>query len=387
MPLYAFQLGRSPLLGQAELHAIFRKPPITSDDLIVIYELPAFDAQAFLDQLGGVIRIMEVERISQDVVLWHWQNMVRDYSQEAGRKISFGISQFGGSLGFSQELALLLKKSLKEEKLSLRAIMKPEMILPAATVLHNDLLSDGMELVSMQVVGQYFAGKTVAIQQIDEYTLRDMERPARDMKRGMLPPKLAQVMLNIAQVPSGGTVLDPFCGTGTLLMESMLQGYKTLGSDDDATAVRDSLQNIAWLQSTFTRAKSIPFEVKPCDARTLRTCWTEPINAIVTEGSLGPLLEHAVGRAHMQQIHDSLLDLYQRFFKAASSVLKKNGTLVMSVPFFRVKETRIIIPEPVFKKVLPADLQVSPILKNHDYLLYDRPDQFVGRQIWCLKKI
>ena len=39
-------------------------------------------------------------------------------------------------------------------------------------------------------------------------------------------------------VPDGGTVLDPFCGSGTVLVESILCGKKSLGTDLNPLAVR-----------------------------------------------------------------------------------------------------------------------------------------------------
>ncbi|MDF2697590.1 MAG: modification methylase, partial [Labilithrix sp.] len=38
-------------------------------------------------------------------------------------------------------------------------------------------------------------------------------------------------------VPEGGTVLDPFCGSGTVLVEAMLAGRATIGSDLNPIAI------------------------------------------------------------------------------------------------------------------------------------------------------
>ena len=61
-----------------------------------------------------------------------------------------------------------------------------------------------------------------------------MDKPYRDMRRGMLPPKLARSLVNLAigaKSPSDMTILDPFCGTGTVLMEAMLLGTHVVGTD------------------------------------------------------------------------------------------------------------------------------------------------------------
>ena len=86
------------------------------------------------------------------------------------------------------------------------------------------------------------------MQDIESYTKRDRERPKRDAKVGMLPPKLAQIIINLAagQLPEeklqnicdiplgepiprrllGQTVLDPFCGTGVILQEASADGLR-----------------------------------------------------------------------------------------------------------------------------------------------------------------
>jgi tRNA G10 N-methylase Trm11 len=52
----------------------------------------------------------------------------------------------------------------------------------------------------------------------------------------MIPPKLAQVMINLARRDEADfqdkILFDPFCGSGTILMEAYLMGIKNIiGSD------------------------------------------------------------------------------------------------------------------------------------------------------------
>lgn len=72
--------------------------------------------------------------------------------------------------------------------------------------------------------------------------MRDYGRPARDARVGMLPPKLAQIMLNLSvKDEKSGTVLDPFCGTGVLLQEAALAGFDFIGSDIEPRMVEMTL--------------------------------------------------------------------------------------------------------------------------------------------------
>lgn len=59
-----------------------------------------------------------------------------------------------------------------------------------------------------------------------------------------LHPKFARAMVNLARVPEDGMVLDPFCGTGGVLIEAALLGYRPLGSDIDPRMVEGSRMNL-----------------------------------------------------------------------------------------------------------------------------------------------
>jgi tRNA (guanine10-N2)-dimethyltransferase len=59
-----------------------------------------------------------------------------------------------------------------------------------------------------------------------------------------LPPRLARCMVNLARAPREGRVLDPFCGTGAILLEAGHLGYRTVGADLDGDMVRGSLRNL-----------------------------------------------------------------------------------------------------------------------------------------------
>jgi len=59
-----------------------------------------------------------------------------------------------------------------------------------------------------------------------------------------MPAKLARCMVNLAQPKAGDIVLDPFCGTATMLMEAGLIGCRVVGFDVKRRMVRGSLRNL-----------------------------------------------------------------------------------------------------------------------------------------------
>ena len=63
--------------------------------------------------------------------------------------------------------------------------------------------------------------------------------------------KLARCMVNLAKPRAGDLVLDPFCGTGSMLIEASLIGCRILGLDIQRRMARGTMRNLAH------------FEIKP----------------------------------------------------------------------------------------------------------------------------
>src|SRR5690606_12044605 len=160
--------------------------------------------------------------------------------------------------------------------------------LSAAQVHHNDLLEEGnVEFLVTGSGAQFSLAKTTGVQDIAAYGKRDHGRPSRDAKVGMLPPKLAQIMLNLASVKPGQTVLDPFCGTGVVLQEALLLGAQACGSDLEPRMVGMARNNLEWLGHEYDIVTSdIPLHSG--DARKID--WSCPFDAVVSELYLGPPL-------------------------------------------------------------------------------------------------
>jgi len=61
-----------------------------------------------------------------------------------------------------------------------------------------------------------------------------------------MPPKLARCMVNLAQPRAGELVLDPFCGTASMLIEASFIGCRVIGFDAQRRMVRGSLRNLLY---------------------------------------------------------------------------------------------------------------------------------------------
>ncbi len=59
-----------------------------------------------------------------------------------------------------------------------------------------------------------------------------------------LHPKYARALINMTRVKTGGTVLDPFCGTGGIVIEAAAMGMKAIASDFDEEMIAGCRENM-----------------------------------------------------------------------------------------------------------------------------------------------
>src|SRR6185436_4415646 len=177
-----------------------------------------------------------------------------DYLPKEG-KVKIGLSVFGLPISTQHLLraGLELKKVCKKVGRSARIVPNTEPALSSAAVLHNNLTGDlGIELLLVKDGDKTWLAHTKAVQNIAAYARRDQNRPKRDARVGMLPPKLAQTIVNLATSATATDqeqiVLDPFCGTGVILQEALLMGYGAYGTDLEPRMVDYSRENLEWLE-------------------------------------------------------------------------------------------------------------------------------------------
>ena len=193
--------------------------------------------------------------------------------------------------GEPKRLGMMIKKTLTDSGLSVRVAL-PEfnsLSLASVVVTKNLLLEKGAEICIIGGKEKVYTAKTLVVQDFEDYGRRDYHRPVRDEQQGMIPPKVAQIMLNLSGVKKGDSVLDPFCGIGTIVQEGLLLGFKMFGSDINRVAIRGSEQNLEWFRNRY-HVPAGKYIINISDARNVSKLIDKtPINAIVTECTLGPI--------------------------------------------------------------------------------------------------
>jgi tRNA (guanine10-N2)-dimethyltransferase len=83
---------------------------------------------------------------------------------------------------------------------------------------------------------------------------------------GVMMPRMVRALLNISCVRRNETLLDPFCGTGGMIMEALLLGISGVGSDIDPEMTRGSRMNARDGVFLIADGRRLPFHDRSFDA-------------------------------------------------------------------------------------------------------------------------
>jgi tRNA G10 N-methylase Trm11 len=390
MSNYIFLLGSNPTLSLAEIKAKFHRPHITilsEKAALLKLDNSIENPQAILNSMGGTIRIAE---FIKNYPLQNPSEILFDLlSNEFSDIKDIGISYYNFNQNLSKTL-IQTKKNLRKSGLNKRFIFEnnqPE--LKAATLKRNKLINKGIELLLIKTDQNIAIGKTIAIQDVDQYSLRDYGKPKPDTISGMLPPKLSQMMLSLACIEPGHTVYDPFCGSGVVLQEALMQKMNIIGSDISEKAIIHTRENLKWLIKQFhleipDYRHLVEKDIFQADATYYQL--EHPVDAIVTEPYLGPGHSHTPTDEFAIQILNNIRPIYEKFLKSSTKNIKKDGFLVFVIPVIKTDTRKHSID---IKSLLDSPLKEEYNLIQFDNsdLIYEQPGQKVLRKIIVLQKI
>lgn len=409
---YAAVLGHQPHVSLAELAASvpgFSLEKILYKDVALFSSTASIDAEQFA-AFGGSIVL--AERITEaDVSMDDVPQILSKEVSSVKKKVTFGLRCYGIPKAEIKKAYRLGKEKMKNQNRPCRYIGNEKKAAATALLLSSDILSGkkGAELFLVGLEEELWVGRTIAAQDINAYTWRDMEKPVRDTTVGLLPPKLAQIMLNFGawmvreSLPEEQkkkdaarkrkkkevyTVLDPFCGTGVIPLECMLRGWNVVASDVSQKAVTGTQKNVDWMRKEKKiLKKDVTDTVSKHDATKPFKLKTQP-DMVVTETTLGPAIEKKLTKADANKNKKENEKLQEAFLKNAAETLP-GLPLVCTWPFWRLKGETIRL-EKVWKAVdaagyqavLPAGIDITD--PERLSILYQRKDQFVGREIVLL---
>lgn len=303
-------------------------------------------------------------------------------------KITLGISAYGFDEPAReiQKTGIILKQKLKRTDVSLRLIPNAESALSSATSHHNKLglSSNKVELIVVRARnGRIIVAESIGAQNITAFAERDQGRPKRDAFVGMLPPKLAQIMINLAASPSKPVrILDPFCGTGVVLQEASLMGHAVYGTDLSDKMIDYSQTNLQWLADKYHIATDTTLH----QGDAMDTKWKPPIGAIVGETYLGQPFSAPPSPSKLTEVRKNCNYIISTFLKNLATQIEPETPVCIAVPAWRGTSNQFTHLPLVdqLDQLGFTEYNFKNINKND--LLYYREDQIVARELLVLVK-
>jgi len=380
--MIGFQLWREWRLSIAEILAVFKNVEIidyTSDFLIVSW-IEKDEVLSKASNLGWTIKIMEVFSLEGTSL----EEKILDLATENEWKFKYWLTSLWDKFNLKTTL-LKLKKELKKWWISSRFVNKDFKSINSATVIWENLVKRWTDFSMMINRRKEYLWKTIWIQDINAYSKRDYAK-SRDMQIWMLPPKLSQMMINLADWKD--IIYDPFIWLWTILIEAELMWFTWLyGSDLNPAMVEKASENILmpvganWiiekLNAKFINEATFFDKIKD---------WI-----IVSEWYLWEVMtQKNISKDRIMEQRKGLEKLYIPFFEN----LKKWGftwTIVISFPFWEIKWSyhyfeeiyEILWERCEILPYFPEDFNLKATKSGS--LLYKREKQLVWREIFKLK--
>jgi len=415
MTKYAFLFGNHPTLSLAELLSFLENHKIPYGKYQLLHDILIIDIQrspgsiaGLQDQLGGIIKIFIIKgefrgKVFELEKILTPEKLIKEFFAQKDRKINFGISVYSepdptyAELNWLNNFAYNIKRKLKDTY-SIRYIEDRSMRLSSVQVERNQLIDTGAEISLIRDGNNYYVGKTLSVQDYQSYSERDWDKPSPDAKSGMLPPKLAQMLLNLTRSNRTQVIYDPFCGSGIVLQEAALLGLNIYGSDISEDAVKNTINNLDW----FLKLKKLPkinlqTHIKEADATKIK--WerlNSPEVTIVTEPYLGPPLKRILFGRDAEQISKELGQLYYQFFVNLRKHFGSVKKIGMVFPIFKTRDglRYVEILDEIGKlgylpkQILPKEMvKKDPGISKRGGFLYSRPDQLILRELFVFERI
>lgn len=404
MAHYCAFLGNHPQLSLAELAMHFPDFAVKKryPKHVVVFETSGPVTQKELDRLGGTILLArEVPGFSSKE---SFVDALLNETQTVKGKTTFAIRSVGIDKNTVHDLYRIGKNALKKANRPARYVGNEHEPAALALLKSTALLTGkgGAELVLLYDAEskECWGGRTVAAQDLDAYTKRDMKKPVRDTRVGLLPPKLAQILLNGGEwlartqnpkLPKKLTILDPFCGTGVIPVEALLREWTVHASDASQKAVNGTLKNVEWARKEYgVLKKDVPASIWKQDARKPFAI-KNGVHMIATETTLGPPLTMRPTIKDAQKMRTAVEDIEIDFLRNVRASLP-GVPVALTLPVWMVSSGPLLLerlwkelPELGFEAVLPATLQGD--FPGRASLLYRRGDAVVGREFVFLRQL
>lgn len=221
-----FQLSKQNIeLNKAEVTAIFGSKSKLIDNLLILDSKEKyFERLAYTKAVYQFLFVCKKNQVKNKIKSFDWNKYY---------KKNFCVRVPGSNDDFEREIAGLVWHRIKNPNVQLR----------------NSKTSFHFFFTKRFVVCGLL---------IKELTERFEDRRA-DLMPGLfhaaMHPRLARCMVNLTGIKTG-TIVDPFCGAGGLLVEAGLMGFKVIGYDIEESILKRAEKNLKYFKINYKLQKA-----------------------------------------------------------------------------------------------------------------------------------
>lgn len=307
MELLCIQSQEHPKLPLAELRAVMECENINAvidvvaEGLVILRDIPEDSIDeyneiltrrlAYTHEVQQLIMKSSAERLGEDIPSIDWPNYISETFAVRVKRLNSKID----TVATERKAGALILENCENIKVKLR---------------------EPNSLVRMVASGDdvYIAIEKFKLNKKHFVESKPHKRPF--FYPGSMSPKLARCMVNLSRVREGQLLLDPFCGTGGILIEAGLIGCKVVGSDIYWKMKNGSAINLDYFGITDYRTFNL-------DVRELKMY--EKVAAVVTDPPYG--ISTSTGDIKGDNI-------FKEFFYAIYDNMRDDAYLCMASPHY-----------------------------------------------------
>ena len=362
------QLGSNRNLSKFELSCILEKLNVDEVNFMewrqyVFLSLESSKQKSFFKSLnfsGSIVKAGTLnfnvkksdETLWKDIFLDSFNMKLNDVSISMNKKLKFSINIQSGSLDFKKKISNNIRRKInqyfRERKIQVKILptKKISADLTPFQFYKENMLKRGLEIYCFDIKSKMYFGFTSWVTNPFKDIKQDEERPERFFTHGT-SIKLSRTLVNLSQTPKNGLMLDPFCGTGTILIEGLKQEMKVIGIDKDPKCVRATKANLNHFSEQFHKREKMKekWSVYMKDSRYLKDIIEEEVDSIVTEPYLGPFLKKLPIIDEAKEIMIDLEQLYLKVLNECVKLLKTGGKIIFIIPEYKYPSNLHIFPD------------------------------------------
>jgi len=196
-----------------------------------------------------------------------------------------------------------------------------------------------------------------------------------------LSPRLARALVNLSGLSEGETLLDPFCGSGTILSEGALLSLNCIGLDTSPARVAQAKRNLVWLEKWS--GKPLSYRIENGDARNLEGM--PSVDGIVTEPILLPRFNSTPSTPKARELIQSAGRTYSDSLHSMAKVLRSGRRIVIVVPAVKTTDgSEVLLRLEGTDRIGFKEFQ--PAQKRFAYPLSFESTRWVGRRVYVFER-